>query len=282
MDFKPGNSITIEGLNINYKIIGKGSENLLLLHGFLLSTESWDFILGKFDSTKFRMICVDILGFGFSDKPLNSDYSIERQSKLIQSFLTKLHVDTLTIISHSYGGVIALYLTYLSLIEENNLKIKKEILIDVPAFSGIKPKFINVLKNDFLSFLSLKILPEKVLAKYILKTTFFDYPKAKNSHLDRYTFFLRKKNIDEAIVQMAKQLLPKKINDLMNSYKLIDFPVLIIWGNNDNLIKIENGKRLHNEVKTSKLVIIPNCGHVPHEECPDETFNEIHKFLERE
>ncbi|MFZ4671941.1 MAG: alpha/beta fold hydrolase [Flavobacterium sp.] len=279
MSLTPSKFMQIDDYKINYTDHGSGKETLLFLHGFILSTASWDNIVKNLDTSKFRIICIDVFGFGFSDKPLNADYSIEKQAKIVNDFLINLNIDTITIISHSYGGVIALYLTFLSLKKENNICIKKQVLIDVPAFENSRPIFLKVLNNSFLSFISLKLIPANLLAKYILKSTFYDFEKAKRNHLNRYTFFLKMRHIDEAMVQMAKQILPDRIDDLMLSYSSINFPVLIIWGENDNLISLDFGKKLSHEIKNSAFEIIPKCGHVPHEECPSETFLIINKFL---
>lgn len=272
--------IKINNYALNYNITGTGNETLLFLHGFALSTESWGGIVSKIDTNKYKIICIDILGFGFSEKPTSFDYSIESQSSLIESFLKELNIDTISLIGHSYGGVIGLYLTYKAITAQNDIKIKKEVLIDVPAFSDIRPKFIDILESDFLSFLALKIMPARALAKYMIKTTFYNYKDAKNNHLERYTFFLKQKNIDESMVQMAKNILPDKTDDIVSCYSHIDFPVLIIWGQNDALIPVENGVSLAAKIKTSEMKIIPNCGHVPQEECPVETAYEINKFLD--
>ena len=84
MSYKPSKYIEIEDFKINYTESGSGMETLLFLHGFVNSTYAWDNITKNLDTTKFRIICIDILGFGFSDKPLNADYSIEKQSKVVK------------------------------------------------------------------------------------------------------------------------------------------------------------------------------------------------------
>ena len=281
MNYKPSDTINIDGVNINYAMVGSGTENLVFLHGFALSTESWSFIKDRFDTTKYKLLFIDLKGFGFSSKPKKSDYSIEEQSKIVYGVLRTLELNNVTLISHSYGGIVALNLTYQSLTHEIALAIKREIFIDVPGFIDIKPKFINILKNNFLSFISLKIVPARILAKYTLRTTFYDYKRAKKNHLRRYTYFYKQKNTDESMVQAAKNIIPIKMNEIMNSYKRIDFPVLIIWGENDYLIKLEHGKRLNKEIKNSEFISIPNCGHVPQEECPNETIVEMLKFLDK-
>ena len=60
---------------------------------------------------------------------------------------------------------------------------------------------------------------------------------------------------------------------------MIDQPTLIIWGDNDTVIKIRNGYTLHREILNSRFVILKNTGHVPAEEKPDLVAGLIAEFV---
>jgi pimeloyl-ACP methyl ester carboxylesterase len=66
----------------------------------------------------------------------------------------------------------------------------------------------------------------------------------------------------------------------MASFRAITAPTLIVWGKNDPIIAPDTGIRLHREIPGSRLVLIDNCGHNPHEERPEETFAAISRFLD--
>ena len=55
-------------------------------------------------------------------------------------------------------------------------------------------------------------------------------------------------------------------NRLEQDANLINQPTLIIWGEEDNVIPIKNGYKLHQEILNSRFVILKDCGHVPQEE----------------
>jgi pimeloyl-ACP methyl ester carboxylesterase len=82
-----------------------------------------------------------------------------------------------------------------------------------------------------------------------------------------------------ALRQTARQIIPDNIDDLITKYREINVPTLIIWGREDKIIPLENGKRLHQAIKDSKLVIIDRSGHNPHEERPKEVLEAIRGFL---
>jgi pimeloyl-ACP methyl ester carboxylesterase len=58
--------------------------------------------------------------------------------------------------------------------------------------------------------------------------------------------------------------------------------VLVITGDDDRIVPTEQSVRLAGELPNAELVVIPECGHVPHEECPGPTLEAMEAFLEEE
>src|SRR5574341_573477 len=74
----PGNKYYYErDKYINFKICGSGPLNLVLLHGFAASLETWNDVLPFFPKDTFRIYLVDLKGAGFSSVPRDDDYSIK-------------------------------------------------------------------------------------------------------------------------------------------------------------------------------------------------------------
>lgn len=83
-----------------------GGETLLLLHGF--PTASWDWHrLWTWLTRRFRVVAVDLLGFGFSDKPHGHRYSLFEQADLVESVLAALDGDGCHLLAHDYGDTVA-------------------------------------------------------------------------------------------------------------------------------------------------------------------------------
>eukprot|EP00058_Branchiostoma_floridae_P017320 XP_002602808.1 hypothetical protein BRAFLDRAFT_281939 [Branchiostoma floridae] len=89
---------------------GEAGEVVLCIHGFPSSSHDWvkvwDGLQGRFG----RVIASDLLGFGFSDKPLDHNYSIFEQASIIEQLLETLEVKEVYILSHDYGDTVALEL----------------------------------------------------------------------------------------------------------------------------------------------------------------------------
>lgn len=78
---------------------------LLLIHGF--PTCSWDWAkVWPILATEYRLLTLDLLGFGRSSKPL-IDYSIGLQADIVEALLTELGVDHFAILAHDYGDTVA-------------------------------------------------------------------------------------------------------------------------------------------------------------------------------
>ena len=84
----------------------EGKPVLLLIHGF--PTASWDWA-HQWDAlcARFRVAALDMIGFGFSEKPVGYDYSILDQADLHESYLDRLGVDAYHILAHDYGDTVA-------------------------------------------------------------------------------------------------------------------------------------------------------------------------------
>ncbi|MGJ3233047.1 MAG: alpha/beta fold hydrolase [Oceanicaulis sp.] len=84
----------------------EGKPVLVLIHGF--PTASWDWA-HQWEAlcSRFRVAALDMIGFGFSEKPVGYDYSILDQADLHETYLDRLGVDAYHILAHDYGDTVA-------------------------------------------------------------------------------------------------------------------------------------------------------------------------------
>ena len=79
---------------------------LLLIHGYPTSSWDWSALWPSLES-RFRLIALDMLGFGLSEKPRNERYSIFSQADLQEALLERLGVGEAHIFAHDYGDTVA-------------------------------------------------------------------------------------------------------------------------------------------------------------------------------
>lgn len=96
---------------------------LVILHGIGTSSERWAPIIPTL-SKSFRVIVPDIVGFGKSEKPVDTYYSMRFFVDFLQAFLEKLHIVRCVLVGHSFGGYLATEFAI-----EHREKIVKLILV---------------------------------------------------------------------------------------------------------------------------------------------------------
>ncbi|MCK8125729.1 alpha/beta hydrolase [Pseudoalteromonas sp. 2CM39R] len=134
-----------QGNDIAYHVQGKeGAPCLLLIHGY--PTASWDWHNQWAALTQhFKVFTLDMLGFGFSDKPQNVTYTLNMQADLLTRFLKLLNVKVAHILSHDYGDTIAQErLAKSNLNELHAIKVQSVCFLDGGLFPEThKPVFLQ-------------------------------------------------------------------------------------------------------------------------------------------
>uniref|UniRef100_A0A8C9TDU7 Mesoderm specific transcript n=1 Tax=Scleropages formosus TaxID=113540 RepID=A0A8C9TDU7_SCLFO len=114
-----GASFTFKGHSIFYResfgVLGS-SDVVILLHGFPTSSYDWHKIWDPLSQRFNRVIALDFLGFGFSDKPRPHRYSIFEQASVVEALASHLGLSNqrVNLLSHDYGDTVALELLYRS------------------------------------------------------------------------------------------------------------------------------------------------------------------------
>lgn len=264
-------------VSIHSKKTGNGKRNIILLHGFGASINTWDDLNLNVDTNQITIHAIDLKGFGLSSKFKDNKYSLNDQANIIIQYIKKNQLTDISLIGHSYGGGVAL-LVILDLLKENNNSIKNLVLIDCAAYSDNIPFFIKYLRTPILNSL-LFLTGKKYRAKFTLKRLFYDKSKITKKIIDRYVASFSQSGIRYSFVRAAKQIVPDDYLNTISKYTTIKIPTLIIWGKEDMAISVKIGERLNQQIQNSKIEIIDNCGHIPQEEKPEFTSELITKFI---
>jgi len=264
-------------VRLAYRDKGKGKP-VILLHGFGASSYTWRFIEPALVKDGFRVLTVDLKGFGLSDKPIDEKYSIFDQADLVSAFIRQLQLKDVTIIGHSLGGGVALVL---ALDEKKDLRkrLSRLVLIDSVAYSQNIPIAFNILRTPVIGQIGSRLVPIEVQTRVALKLAFYDDSKFDSKDVKEYADALKDTGSRHALIQTARQILPENLPELSSRYRSIKLPTLILWCDHDKVIKPNIGLRLHNNLPNSTFRIIRDCGHLPQEEKPEETARALHVFL---
>lgn len=132
-----GKTFDFEGYPIFYMDEGAGPA-LVCLHGFPTASWDWSWIWPEL-IRRFRVIAPDMIGFGFSTKPRNFDYTLRAQATLHEHLLDRLGIDSAHLLAHNYGDSVAQEL--LARFEERRINQRPGLRIRTVCFlnGGIIP-----------------------------------------------------------------------------------------------------------------------------------------------
>lgn len=135
---------------------------LLLIHGFPSASWDWEGMWQQL-TERYYVITLDMLGFGLSDKPKNSEYLISQQADIYQSLLTKLGVSEYHILAHDYGDTVAQELLARQVDGESKIHINSVCLLNGGLFPEThKPVLIQkLLLSPLGSFVAKRITKPK-------------------------------------------------------------------------------------------------------------------------
>jgi pimeloyl-ACP methyl ester carboxylesterase len=216
---------------------------------------------------------MDLPAYGLTGPNLERIYTQAFYVQFIHEFLTSIKVDRCIIGGNSLGGAIAW--NYTSVYPS---KVKKLILIDAagyPMVSESKPIAFTLAQIPVLKHLLNYVTP-RFLAEKSVMNVYDDPTKVTDTLVDRYfELFLRGGNRQAFIDRMNFSDYP----DHEKKIRALYVPSLILWGENDKLIPVENAQKFQADLPNDTLVILDKTGHVPMEEDPERTVGVIRSFL---
>lgn len=265
-----GEFTSINGTKIHYISRGQGKP-LILIHGFGASTFTWRKNINSLASKGFKVWALDQKGFGLSDKPVSSEYSLKAQAKLIKKFMDEKKIEKAVLVGSSMGG--AVLINFATLYPQ---RAKKLILIDSAGYQkGPPPWIASAPLKPFLKMFVRATALNKTIFTLSARRAYYNDKIITPELIDGYYLPLKIPGAEEALYEMASQ------NDLplvKNRIKKVKVPTLIIWGKEDRIIPVKNAYWFHRDIQGSKLTIIEKCGHSPQEEKPAQVNQLIVEF----
>ena len=266
--------IDVDGIRVHYQEAGdEHAPALVLIHGFASSTLVWSKVFLKLAEAGYRVIALDLLGYGYSAKPRNGEYTIAGQAKLLTRLLDCLGIPHAIFVGSSYGGAVAATCAL-----DYPDRVEKLILVGTvnnnrPLAFTLMRVFGSPLFGDVVSPLligSRRLLRRRMKQVYDRHAWVLDERRVDARHLP-----LRAAGTQRAIIRTVRRWNAERIS---RDAHLITQPTLLLWGENDREIPLADGERLHDEIPGSRLIVFLECGHLPHEEYPEAFTNVVIDF----
>lgn len=264
--------VEIGGVKIHYQEKGTGTP-LVLIHGYTSSVYTWKDLFEPL-SQKYRVIALDLKGFGFSEKP-DGDYSRRAQAEIVFGLLEHLKIEKAWLAGNSMGGETALNVALFHPEKVSGLILIDSAGVKIAGRETLAPWYLQVpVLGRVLT--SLALTSDKIVRQGLEKS-FYDDAKINDARVSFYYQPLKTRGGQLAAMRAREQF---NLYPVENDLNKTSVPALIIWGAEDHIIPLEAGKKMNSEVKNSKLVTFENCGHLPQEEMPEKTFQEMTNFID--
>ncbi len=271
--------VEVNGLRLHYKIAGQGEPALLLLHGFAASTFTWREVMPSL-AQEGTTIAFDRPAFGLTERPMPDEwqgenpYRTEAQPGFVIGLMDKLGMTEAVLVGNSAGGTVAVS-TALNYPE----RVTALVLVDPAIYAGggtpnwLRP-ILRTPQARRLGPLFVRRIQE--WGQDMLNSAWHDPAKVTPEVREGYTKLLRIANWDRALWEFTLASHPLGLPDRLNELQM---PTLVITGDDDRIVPTEQSVRLAGELPNAELAVIPNCGHVPQEECPEAFLDTVRTFL---
>jgi pimeloyl-ACP methyl ester carboxylesterase len=262
----------INGIKLYYEYDHHESstKTLVLIHGFLSSTFSFR-RLTPLLRKEFNVLNVDFPPFGKSGKSKKYIYSYQNIAKTMIMLFESLDLEKVTLVGHSMGGQVCLTIT-----SQRPDLVENMILLSCSGY--LKPAKPLLRLSSFLPFFH--VIVKKWLAKSglmrNLQNVVYNHQLIDEEMMRGYM----EPFLDEEIFHGLSRLIRHREEDLSSDdLKKLNTPSLLIWGEHDRVVPLSVGRRLHQDLQSSKLVVLKETGHLVPEEHPLEVYDYLKSFL---
>ena len=245
---------------------------VVMLHGFGASSFSWRAVDSAL-ADRFRVLSVDLSGFGYTERPRGKEpYTRDGQGQLVLGVLDVLGIERAHLVGHSYGGAIAM-----ALAARQPERFDSLVLVDAAG-----PEYPQQRRNWVAGIRPLTSVWVRTVALRRgrtvrgLRDSVVDDALVTPALVDEYW---RRLKIEGAARAFWGLTAPVDPPDPEVDLRGIVLPTLVVWGCEDALISVDAGRFNAALIPDSAFVTLPDVGHLPMEERPEELVKRMRSFL---
>jgi pimeloyl-ACP methyl ester carboxylesterase len=217
---------------------------------------------------KFKVYAIDLWGFGYSTRePM--DYGYPLYADQVLKFMDALSIEKACLVGQSMGGGTSILFCL-----HHRDRVEKMILVEPAGMPNPLPligKISNLPKvGEFLLGLKGNYYRKMVLANAFI----YDKRFITDTYLENVTRFHKVRGTSEISLKILRKRFFDTLLNEIHRLGEMDVPILIIWGRQDKAIPVERGQEMHQILKGSRLEILDQAGHCPHDE-QSQRFNQF-------
>jgi len=255
--------VHVDGMRIHYQEFGDAAAPaVVMIHGYTASVYSWRSSAPMIAGAGYRVVLVDLVGFGYSDKPRHFEYTIEAQARMVTRFMDRLGIGQAVLAGSSYGGAVAATIAL-----DYPERVEKLVLVDAVVNDDLRSH--PILKLCSYPAIGEIITPFVANSPALLRRRMATTLSAANHHLitdERIQAVLRPLRAADGHHSLLATSRNWHADRIARDAHLITQPTLIVWGEEDTVTPLNHGYLLRDAIFGSRLFIFKDCGHVPQEE----------------
>ena len=272
-------------IHYNFSYVVQGAESgtdgaIVLLHDILGGAFTWDAVLPGLAGLNRAVYAIDMLGYGQSDHPWPADTSIWGHADCMNFLLQELNLTNIVLVGHGIGGGVAQILAtrlcpqrVAALVLIDSICYGYTFAPNWPLPDMQKRQDPDLPKHTTVEDL-MRDLRETVPNGVSQTRRFKDAPAA---YVEPWDSELGK----ELLFQHIRLLHANYSNAVSSDLKTMGKPALIIWGEKDAQMPLKLAQRLHREIVASRLVVVPDAGHLILFDAPQQVANALTDFVGR-
>jgi pimeloyl-ACP methyl ester carboxylesterase len=260
-----------------YKTAGpeKSGPPLVFIHG--IGAGSSSFMWRKnFDelAKDFRVYALDLLGFGFSDKPASASYSADLYVELITDFIREVSGYPVNVIASSLGAAYAIR------VADEHPELIKSMVLNGPAGSDTLNRrpgmagaaFYGLLQSPVLGTSFYNVMAsERSIRDYARDNLFYDHRRVTDRLVTNLYATSHQPGAQHAIAAFLAGYLN---TDTRSPFSRLTQRVVLVWGKQDTTSSVEKGVSLKELNPRASLEVFDYCRMMPEQEQP-ERFNAL-------
>lgn len=273
-----GRFLDIDGMHIYIEDQNPESTKgtIVFIHGFGGSTFSWRHNAPFFASQSYRVVSLDMKGFGLSYKDSASDYSHPEQARLLAEVLARLGVDHAYLVGHSMGTSVMLHFAHL---------YPEKALGLISVGGAVKLDEGGLHPSVLLHFGPFRRIGEVFLTRYAAKERIGQILRSAYYHQDIVTAEVVDGYYNRLVIGQWAQSLLAMTRDMSKNamtfqLEYVTFPTLILWGENDTWVKRADIDKWRDQIPSAEFHAIPETGHLLMEENAELFNNMVLAFLD--
>jgi pimeloyl-ACP methyl ester carboxylesterase len=263
-------TIEIHGRSISLmeNTSGDMKPTIVLIHGFGAIKENWIWFARQLPES-FHVVAIDLPGHGESFKDFDARYDLDDQVRYLKHILSYLNIQQCHLVGNSMGGAISAL--YAAAYPE---QVQSLLLIDPAGIYDYDCELNRLLKAGKKN----PLIVERVEDYYVL----MDFVMEKKPFIPWHiTNVIAEKAVKNRPIndRIFSDLHGEHQYDFREELKKISAPTLILWGEKDRVIAVENAQIFNRLIPYSKKVILDGIGHMPMIENPKKSAKIYLDFL---